>query len=164
MWQSSDSVQCRHDSDGLFWLQHTQAPLKNTREQCACVACVLIISVTHSLCVFRCLTVIIVHVCVCISVSQSARDLKPLQGSNYPLNIHNLGLIHAVWDLKLNANWFGSWLLVMCGGGRWLENKSSSMIWLGQFAWKKYDLFLINFTVFLYKRTKTKENKRPIIH
>ena len=87
----SDSAPCRHDGDGLLWLRCTQAPLKGFRKRSACVPCVLIISVSHSLCVFMCLIIITVHVWVWISVSQSESSFKSPQGSNYPLNNMRLG-------------------------------------------------------------------------
>lgn len=64
----------------------------------------LIISVTHSLCVFMDSLVITVHVCVCVGVIQSLANFKPSQGDNYPLIIRDSGAEESVQDLGGNAN------------------------------------------------------------
>lgn len=115
---SRDGALYRLYGDGLLWLGCKQAPLEGIGKKSACV---LIVSVTHSLCVFMWLLVITVHVCLCISVSQSTDDFKAPQGNNYPLN--NLRL-----ELSTHCEiWY--WMLIdvevdcyVCGGGRQLES------------------------------------------
>lgn len=64
-------------------------------EECT-VARVLIIGVTHSLCVFMCLLVIAVHVCVRISGSQSVSEQLQTTARQQlsPSTIRNSGLVH----------------------------------------------------------------------
>lgn len=65
---------------------------KEIKTRSACAARVLIISVTHSLCVFMGSLVITDHVCARVGVTQSVGNFKPSQGDNYPTNNMQLGL------------------------------------------------------------------------
>ncbi len=131
---------------------------RHKKEESMCCMCVNY--QCHSL--FMCLYVLVSNYCSCMcmyqcqSVSQQATS-NHRKATIIPSIIRSSGLVHTVWDLIQNANWSGSWLLLLWG--RWrLENRFFLHRNVsGSVGMRIYFILYQHYWSYLRERKKTKE-------